>query len=492
MSLVTEHLRVLDGERINNPEVPDYADMMDLPPDLPDDDAVSVGLSANNVEKQEAIPEPVVAVSEPSAPVSNPAPHQAHSGEGVHTSNLSAHTMLSGVIVDHGKANFHFDENERGSYYVKLDRGETAEERYLYVWGVDLPRAIEEAKLRTGDAISLAFGGRQNVKAWIPMKDGAGKVITGKDGKPVKYNEEWVHRNTWLAEKIDPATIPERVANEKFVHDKVAPKKASSGTDAPAGNVGDDSAGAASRGVKAQQKKGDPGFKSSVDAHVDQTAKKQLQQMPPEQVQQRMVAGGGSDGGMLSKLLSAPFTVASAAGSLVAQGVSAVQQKVQHRSDLRHVDAVEPQAFTAGSDLLDSVIALKSNPEVVGVMDELKNKGVHPQLLFHSGWSEFAKPENEALRAKYDAAMQSAGADGVLQKTGAYLTAANAYLDACEKAGERPADGFMDLHDQLSDEVDELALKNKDGERLNIRDWMDELMKKIKSFFDQITSRFRG
>lgn len=83
-----------------------------------------------------------------------------------------------GRLVDHGKAPFEHNEDNRESYFVTL--ADKSGKRHT-IWGVDLERAMGEAKPEIGDRIALDQTGRRE--------------ITLPDGTKA-------HRNAWAV--IDP------------------------------------------------------------------------------------------------------------------------------------------------------------------------------------------------------------------------------------------------------------------------------------------------
>jgi len=110
----------------------------------------------------------------------------------------------SGRIVDHGKANYKNDPEEKVSYFVKLATAKGEE----IVWGVDLPRALAEGKAKTGDDVRLEFLGKQRVTVTALERD--------KDGKVIGSKEIQTNRNTWEVQKSDRAKVVEAVAAEVF------------------------------------------------------------------------------------------------------------------------------------------------------------------------------------------------------------------------------------------------------------------------------------
>lgn len=132
---------------------------------------------------QETDETPPVSVTESPAPIAEQ-PTKAKSGQ-----------PLVGNIIEHGAAPYDFDQEKNESYYVLL---ETADGSRSHVWGVDLPRALEEGNVRIGDHVELKNLGRQPVTVSIPVKDSQGNVV-GQESQQV-------HRNAWSA---IPAPIPE-------------------------------------------------------------------------------------------------------------------------------------------------------------------------------------------------------------------------------------------------------------------------------------------
>ncbi|WP_075790590.1 LPD7 domain-containing protein [Massilia putida] len=93
-------------------------------------------------------------------------------------------TPIVGRLLDHGRANYKHDPDEKQSYYVKLQT--QAGERT--VWGKDLERSMSDGKFKAGDGISLKLNDQQSVQVTANVRDGAGKVI-GEQQVPAKRNE---------------------------------------------------------------------------------------------------------------------------------------------------------------------------------------------------------------------------------------------------------------------------------------------------------------
>jgi len=92
----------------------------------------------------------------------------------------------AGVLVEHGKANYHFDAQEKPSYWVKL---RSAEGRESTLWGVDLERAVKEGHAAEGEEINVDFLGNRPVTVTANKRDENGNVIG--------VEEIESRRNTW-------------------------------------------------------------------------------------------------------------------------------------------------------------------------------------------------------------------------------------------------------------------------------------------------------
>lgn len=93
-------------------------------------------------------------------------------------------TPIVGRLLDHGRANYKHDPDEKESYYVKLQTpgGERT------IWGKDLERSMVDGKFKAGDGISLKLNDQENVKVKANVRDGAGKVV-GEQEVAAKRNE---------------------------------------------------------------------------------------------------------------------------------------------------------------------------------------------------------------------------------------------------------------------------------------------------------------
>jgi putative DNA primase/helicase len=108
--------------------------------------------------------------------------------------------VFEGKVLEHGPANYNYDPKEKSNYFVKLatKAGEKT------VWGVDLNRAMSDAKAKPGDEVKLEFKGKQPLTVEALDRDQTGKVIGKKDIE--------THRNTWEVQKSDKYKVVEAVA----------------------------------------------------------------------------------------------------------------------------------------------------------------------------------------------------------------------------------------------------------------------------------------
>lgn len=97
-----------------------------------------------------------------------------------------------GMLLDHGPAPYQFKPEAEQSYFVKIG---TAEGEKI-VWGVDLPRALEESAVQPGDVINATNLGKQPVTV---------KRREYKDGVFVGMVDVAAMRNTWQIEPSDQA-----------------------------------------------------------------------------------------------------------------------------------------------------------------------------------------------------------------------------------------------------------------------------------------------
>ncbi len=99
--------------------------------------------------------------------------------------------LLTGTLVEHGRAPYRNDPKQPPSYYVKFETalGDRT------VWGVDLERAMKESLSRpvSGDRVALRSLRQEPVTVKTPLRDAEGAVVGQKDLS--------THRNRWIVEK---------------------------------------------------------------------------------------------------------------------------------------------------------------------------------------------------------------------------------------------------------------------------------------------------
>lgn len=153
--------------------------------------------AANQGDKRTAIDELGVDVDLP--PTSPPA-IESRPDDGI---------TIVGRVIEQGEAPYEFDPNNSTSFFILLEKPDG---RLTHVWGVDLPRALNEGGVGTGDFVALRNLGRQAVTVNIPVKDAAGNVI-GEEPKTV-------HRNAWLAAKTNKSADTQDVPKTRTTHSK--------------------------------------------------------------------------------------------------------------------------------------------------------------------------------------------------------------------------------------------------------------------------------
>lgn len=110
---------------------------------------------------------------------------------------------VTGKLIEHGKAKYQHDPDEKDSYYVKLQttKGEKV------IWGKDLERAMADSKVKPGDRVLMELKGSEPVTVEANKRDDQGKVI-GKE-------EISSHLNKWEVRPIELKPSREVSAEEK-------------------------------------------------------------------------------------------------------------------------------------------------------------------------------------------------------------------------------------------------------------------------------------
>jgi putative DNA primase/helicase len=99
--------------------------------------------------------------------------------------------LLTGRLIEHGRATYQQDPRQPMSYYAKLE----TERGVRVIWGVDLERAFKESitQPKVGDLVGLQSPRRESVKVQATAVSDDGRVVGQKDIE--------THRNRWVVEK---------------------------------------------------------------------------------------------------------------------------------------------------------------------------------------------------------------------------------------------------------------------------------------------------
>lgn len=104
-----------------------------------------------------------------------------------------------GKLMEHGRANFDFDEKNDQSYYVKIE----TENGVRMHWGVDLGRAMEHAAAKIGDMIELERLGKRPVTVQEKQFDEKGNLV---GHKPVETERiEWSVNGIDMSKNVSKA-----------------------------------------------------------------------------------------------------------------------------------------------------------------------------------------------------------------------------------------------------------------------------------------------
>ena len=129
------------------------------------------------------------------------------------TARLQGERLVVGTILQHGRARYGHDEKAEQSYVVTVATAKGEKE----VWGVDLARAMEQSKAKTGDAVALIQRAHERVTVQSPVKNEAGEVV-GMAPQPVKRNKwDVLNLQTIGVEERDRVTAAARAATHEPV-----------------------------------------------------------------------------------------------------------------------------------------------------------------------------------------------------------------------------------------------------------------------------------
>lgn len=121
----------------------------------------------------------------------SPEENQAFSQNGTH----AKHHAANGKITNFGEANYQFDEKNKRSFFIELEKPDGDR---IQIWGVDLERALKDSKKNIGDDVQLEFKGKQPVEVEI-------------DGK-----WETRERYTWDVSDLEPGNRKEETRIYEF------------------------------------------------------------------------------------------------------------------------------------------------------------------------------------------------------------------------------------------------------------------------------------
>lgn len=116
------------------------------------------------------------------APGSDKAPDRGTSGEPVQAGDQKG--IIVGRLVDHGRANYNHDKDEKPSYYVVLE----TQSGQRTIWGKDLERSMSSGDFKPGDGMSLELKGQKAVTVDANVRDDGGKVV-GKEAIDAQRNQ---------------------------------------------------------------------------------------------------------------------------------------------------------------------------------------------------------------------------------------------------------------------------------------------------------------
>ncbi|CAN7627173.1 Ti-type conjugative transfer relaxase TraA [Pararhizobium sp. LjRoot238] len=111
---------------------------------------------------------------------------------------------VTGALVEEGMAKFRDEEDVEESPYVDIRTDDGATHR---LWGVSLPKALEDGGVSIGDTATLRKDGVERVTVRVP-------VIDAETGQK-RFEERTVDRNVWTAKQVETAQArAERIERE--------------------------------------------------------------------------------------------------------------------------------------------------------------------------------------------------------------------------------------------------------------------------------------
>ncbi len=101
--------------------------------------------------------------------------------------------VVTGQLIEHGKAPYQFNDKKDQSYYVKVQ----TESGERVVWGKDLDRAMRDSQAKPGETVALEKVASKEVTAKEKVLDDKGQVVGSRDVDAI--------RNTWKVGSVDKA-----------------------------------------------------------------------------------------------------------------------------------------------------------------------------------------------------------------------------------------------------------------------------------------------
>ncbi|TDO01393.1 DUF4099 domain-containing protein [Sunxiuqinia elliptica] len=126
----------------------------------------------------------------------SPEENQAFAKGGVYSKTTAAY----GKIISHGEAPFEFDEGNKESYYVELEK-QNGEKKF--VWGIGLKSALESSRHEIGDQVQLSVTGKEQVKTQDKKGNWIEAERLGWNIKPIEQSKKKEHAVIY---EYDPET----------------------------------------------------------------------------------------------------------------------------------------------------------------------------------------------------------------------------------------------------------------------------------------------
>ncbi|MBR5675236.1 MAG: hypothetical protein IKX14_02200, partial [Neisseriaceae bacterium] len=110
-----------------------------------------------------------------------------------------------GILLAHGKENYHFNKANNESYFATIQNPDGTKNT---LWGRDIERAIKESGAEVGDRVSLQKLGVENVRVREVVRDKQGEPVLNAVGVP-KTDEHLYQRNQYAVTIHEKAQVPQ-------------------------------------------------------------------------------------------------------------------------------------------------------------------------------------------------------------------------------------------------------------------------------------------